>query len=369
MALHALREIAMAGRPPRPSFWTVAAAALVGWFALGPSARRETAPVARASGRTDGPGQDHTGRQVTEPHRFPGRDWWMIVKRTARQAGEDRLLTEAAGVTFYTLLAVFPAIAALVSLYGLVADPATVSEHLSALAGVVPGGGMQLIEEQVQRVTSRPSTALGVGAILGLLISLWSANQATKALFDALNVVYEEDEKRGFLRLTLTSLVFTLSGLLFAIAAMAAVVVLPVVLGFVGLGQTAEWLLRLARWPLLLVLVGAVLAALYRFGPSRAKARWRWVTWGSAFAAFAWLVVSLAFSWYVENFGSYNETYGSLGAVIGFMTWIWISAAVVLVGGELNAEMEHQTARDTTTGPEQPLGTRGAAMADRVAPE
>ncbi len=361
----------MPDRPPTPSLWMVAAAAVAGWFALTGTARRRPARAGRrplhAIEAENAAPEDGTGRDVAQPHQFSGRGWWMILKRTAQQASEDRLLTEAAGITFYTLLALFPAIAALVSLYGLVAAPDTVSQHLQALGGVVPGGGMQLIEEQVERVTSRPSSTLGFGAVAGLAVSLWSANQATKAIFDALNVVYEEEEKRSFVRLTLTTLAFTLSGLLFAIAAMVAVVVLPVVLGFVGLGTTAEWALRVARWPLLMVLVGLVLAALYRFGPSRQKARWRWVTWGSVFAAVVWLGVSLAFSWYVENFGSYNETYGSLGAVIGFMTWIWISAAVVLVGAELNAEMEHQTARDSTTGPEKPLGQRGARMADTVA--
>jgi membrane protein len=357
--------------PPSPSPWIIAAAALAGWLALGTSRHRAIVPAPRARGvKPHAPEipDDGAGREATYPHQIPRSGWWMILKRTFSQAAEDRLLTEAAGVTFYTLLALFPAIAALISLYGLIADPATVRGHFDQLSGVVPGGGMQLIEEQVRRVTDKPSTALGFGAILGLAVSLWSANQATKAMFDALNVVYEEKEKRSFVHLTLVSLAFTLGGLLFAITAMVAVIVLPVVFSVVGLGTQVEWLLRLARWPLLMLMVGVILGALYRFGPSRERARWRWVTWGSALAALVWLAGSLGFSWYVENFGSYNETYGSLGAVIGFMTWIWISAAVVLLGGELNSEMEHQTARDTTTGPERPMGTRGARMADTVAP-
>jgi membrane protein len=188
-------------------------------------------------------------------------------------------------------------------------------------------------------------------------------------MFDALNVIYEEKEKRSFIRLTLVTLAFTLGGLLFMIVAVTGVVVLPVIFGLIGLGSTVEWVLRIARWPLLIVLVGIMLAALYRFGPSRKQAKWRWVSWGSVLASVVWLAASLGFSWYVESFGSYNETYGSLGAVVGFMTWIWISSAVVLLGGELNSEMEHQTARDTTTGREKPMGRRGAKMADTVAPE
>lgn len=312
---------------------------------------------------------DEHGHHAERPSDIPAHGWWRILKRTLNQAMEDRLLTEAAGVTFYALLALFPAIAALVSLYGLVADRATIGEHLSMLSGVIPGGGMELIEEQVKRLASNPETALGFGALVGLGVSLWSANQATKALFDALNVVYEEEEKRGIVEFTLVTLAFTQGFMLFAVLAMAGVVVLPVVLNFLGLGTALEWLLGLARWPLLLAMVAVVLACLYRWGPSRAQAKWRWVSWGSAVATFLWLLVSLGFSWYVANFGSYNETYGSLGAVVGFMTWIWVSAAVVLLGGELNAEMEHQTARDTTTGPERPMGERRARMADTVATE
>lgn len=354
----------MPGQKPSTSAWMIAAAAMASWLALGPARPRRGVP-AKQHGAPER--QGGAGRDATRPQEIPARGWWAILKRTVQQAGEDRLLTEAAGVTFYTLLALFPAIAALVSLYGLVAEPETVRQHVAALAGVVPGGGMELIEEQVRRVTSQPSGALGLGAIAGLLLSLWSANQATKAMFGALNVIYEEKETRGFLRFTLTTLAFTLGGLVFAILVMLAVVVLPVALGFIGLGNVAEWVLRLGRWPLLVALVALVLAVLYRFGPDREEARWRWVSWGSAVASLVWLAASLGFSWYVQNFGSYNETYGSLGAVVGFMTWIWISAAVVLFGAELNAEMEHQTARDTTTGPEQPMGTRGARMADTVA--
>lgn len=312
------------------------------------------------------PGQGHL---ANSPAQIPARGWWSILKRTFAQASDDRLLTEAAGVTFYTLLALFPAIAAMVSLYGMVADRGTIAGHLAALSGVIPGGGMELIEDQVKRLLSNPPTALGIGALTALAVSLWSANQATKAMFDALNVVYEEKEKRGFLRLTATTLLFTFGGIGFAVIAMSGVVVLPVALNFLGLGTQLEWLLSVARWPLMVAGVALVLSALYRWGPCRAEAKWRWITWGSVLAATLWLVASLGFSWYVANFGNYNETYGSLGAVVGFMTWIWISAAVILLGAELNAEMEHQTARDTTTGPEKPMGMRNARMADTVAVE
>ena len=187
-----------------------------------------------------------------------------------------------------------------------------------------------------------------------------------KAIFDALNVAYGEQEKRGFIALNLRSLAFTLGALLFILLALFGVVAVPVILNFIGLGKAAEWIVSLARWPILLVATIVGLAVLYRYGPSRNEAKWRWITPGSILAAVVWIVGSMLFSWYVSNFGNYNETYGSLGAAIGFMTWIWLSTTVVLVGAELNAEIEHQTAVDSTTEPPKPLGERGARMADTV---
>ncbi|MBV1799424.1 YihY/virulence factor BrkB family protein [Siccirubricoccus sp. G192] len=332
-------------------------------------ARTESGHPSRGHGAQDRararePGR---GRNADAPSEIPARGWWDILKRTAAEVSNDRVLTEAAGVTFYGLLALFPALAALISFYGLFAEPATISEHLATLSAVVPGGGMEIIEEQVKRITSKGGGTLGLSALIGLATSLWSANQASKAIVDALNVVYDERETRGFFRRLAITMAFTLGGILFILVAMLGVVVLPVVLQFVGLPSSAEWLLSLARWPVLLAAIGLFLAFLYRYGPNRDRAKWRWISWGSATAAVLWAIGSLGFSWYVSNFGNYNETYGSLGAVIGFMTWIWLSATIVLAGAELDAEMEHQTARDTTTGPERPMGTRGARMADTVA--
>jgi membrane protein len=311
---------------------------------------------------------DDRGRLAAGPAQIPARGWWDILKRTVGQISEDRVLSEAAGITFYSLLALFPAIGALISIYGLFADPATIGDHLRTVSVIVPEGGMQIIDEQVKRIVSKGGTSLGIGVVIGLATSLWSANQAMKALVDALNVVYDEHERRSFIRRTLVTLAFTLCGILFILLAMAGVVVLPVALNFLGLeGGTFGTLLSLGRWPVLLAVIGLFLAFIYRFGPSRDRAQWRWVSWGSAVAAIGFVAFSLGFSYYVSNFGNYNETYGSLGAVVGFMTWTWLSATVVLVGAELDAEMEHQTARDTTTGPERPMGARGAKMADTVA--
>jgi membrane protein len=306
------------------------------------------------------------GRSADNPAEIPAQGWKDILWRTYEEFNKDRILSVAAGVTYYALLAVFPAIAALVSIYGLFADPATIQEHLSAMSGVLPGGALEIIGEQVSRISSQGGGALGFGFIFGLVLSLWSANAGMKAVFDALNIVYDEEEKRSFVKLNLMSLSFTLGAIFFIILAIIGIIVLPIVLNFIGMGSGTEWLLSLARWPVLLIGVVFALSLIYRFGPSRDKAEWRWVTPGGVVAAVLWLAVSMLFSWYVANFGSYNETYGSLGAVIGFMTWIWLSSTVVLLGAEINAEMEHQTAKDTTEGSHQPIGARGAQMADTV---
>jgi membrane protein len=195
---------------------------------------------------------------------------------------------------------------------------------------------------------------------------LWSANAGMKAIMDALNVVYDEKEKRGFINLNLVSLAFTIGGIIAALLAVGAVVVLPVVLSYIGLSGIGEILLRLLRWPLLLAVIVIGLAVLYRIGPSRREARWQWLSVGSVFAALAWLISSALLSWYLSNFANYDATYGSLGAGIGLMMWMWISSIVILFGAELNAEIEHQTARDSTVQGEKPLGARGAAMADTV---
>ncbi len=260
-----------------------------------------------------------------------------------------------------------PAITALVSLFGLVADPKTIGNQLDALSGVIPSGGMEILSEQVHRLVASPSSGLGIGLVVGLATALWSSNAATKAMFSSLNDVYGEEETRSFLRLTGVTLAFTIGGILTMILGLGLVVVLPVIFKAMGLDTTFSTVVTYARVPVMLALIIVALALMFRYGPSRQPPRWRWVTWGGVFGAVAWVAVSVGFSWYVAHFGSYNKTYGSLGAIVGFMTWIWISTTVLLLGAQLNAEMEVQTRRDTTTGAPQPLGRRGADAADTVA--
>jgi membrane protein len=306
------------------------------------------------------------GPEATSPLEIPWKGWKDILWRTYSEIGDDRLMAIAAGVVFYSLLALFPAVTAGVSVYALFADAATISGHIASLSSVLPGGAIDIISEQITRIVQRGASELTFGFVIGLGIALWSANAGIKAIFDALNVIYDETEKRGFIKLNLISLAFTLGAIALALLMVAAVAVLPIVLGYIGLGSVAEWLLRLGRWPLMFLVTVLALAVLYRFGPSREHAQWRWLTLGSVLAAIVWLIASVAFSWYVANFGNYNATYGSLGAVIGMMMWMWLSIIVVLVGAELDAEIEHQTAQDTTTGVPRPLGARGATMADTV---
>jgi membrane protein len=306
------------------------------------------------------------GRDADHPFQIPWTGWKDIFWRSYAQINEDRLLAVAAGVVFYGLLAIFPAITALVSLYGLFASPAAISDLLSTAAGILPQGAVDILQEQVTRLVTGTQTKLGLGFVLGLFVALWSANAGMKAIIDALNVVYEEKEKRGFIKLTLISLVFTVAAISSALLALGAVVVLPVALNFFGFQAASDVLIRLARWPVLFVVVILGLALLYRYGPSRRQARWQWLSIGSVFAAVAWLIASTLLSWYLASFADYNKTYGSLGAAIGMMTWMWVSAIVILLGAQLNSEIEHQTARDSTVYGEKPLGARGAVMADTV---
>jgi membrane protein len=306
------------------------------------------------------------GREANTPREIPGRGWKDILLRVFTAISEDRILYTSGGVAFFALLAVFPAIATIVSLYGIFADAGTIRGHLSLLVGILPGGVLELIGQQISLIAGQGNDVLSVAFVVGFLVALWSANSGVSALFDALNVVYGEKEKRSLLRFYATTFLLTLGMIGFAILAIGSVVIAPVVFSFIGFTTPAERLLSVLRWPILLVIVALWLAVIYRFGPSRRDPKWRWVSWGSATAAILWLGASMLFSWYVANFDSYNRTYGSLGAGVGFMVWIWLSAVIVLLGGELNAEMEHQTAKDSTEGPPKPLGSRGANMADHV---
>jgi len=306
------------------------------------------------------------GRNATVPTQIPWKGWRDIFWRTVNQTSEDRLLAIAAGVVFYALLALFPAVTALVSCYGLFAKPDTINDHLSFLEGVMPAEAYSIVQDQIARVVAKGQAGLSVGFAIGLLLALWSANAGMKALMDALNIVNEEKEQRSFVRLNLVSLTFTIAGIFAMLAAVGAVVVAPLLLSPVGLAGMTEEIVRFARWPAFMIGMLLGLSVLYRYGPSRRAAKWQWISLGAVFATLTWFAGSAVLSYYFANFANYNATYGSLGAAIGTMMWMWMSAIVVLFGAELNSEIEHQTARDTTVGTEKPLGARGATMADTV---
>ncbi|MBR1089463.1 YihY/virulence factor BrkB family protein [Bradyrhizobium manausense] len=308
---------------------------------------------------------DH-GRRAKSPFTIPWAGWKDIFWRTYQRIDDDRLLATAGGVVFFGLLAIFPAVTALVSSYGLFANPATISDNLQKLAMMLPEGTFQIVQEQVGRVVSKGNTALGATFLFGLVLAIWSANAGVKAIFDALNVAYEEREKRSFIKLNMVSLAFTVGGIAALLLMVGAVVAFPLALDHLGMAPESKLIVALARWPLLFLILLVALAILYRFAPSRDAPRWQWLSLGAVTASILWIAGSALLSWYLSSFANYNATYGSLGAAIGLMMWMWMSAIVIMFGAELNSEIERQTLRDTTTGRPRPLGSREAVSADTV---
>jgi membrane protein len=279
------------------------------------------------------------GRVRPARPKTPPRRWRDVARGLPHAMARDRVFSLAAGVAFYAVLAIFPALGASVTLYALVADASRVAAHLDLLAGVLPPGAAELLGEQMTRMAAAANT-LGWALVVNLALSLWSANAGVAALCDALNVVFKEEEKRSYARFYALTLLFTLFAVIFLALALGLIVVLPVALRYLGWGGIGERLLALARWPALYVGVLGVLMVFYRYGPSRTAPQERWVSSGGLLAAAAWLAASIAFSWYVASFDSYSRMYGSLGAVIAFMIWLWLSSVVALLGAEIDAQAD-----------------------------
>jgi membrane protein len=305
------------------------------------------------------------GRGAERPSQIPRAGWRDILLRTWKEIGDDHVSLIAAGVGFYALLALFPGIAAMLAIWGLALDPQQIQQQIAAVSEFLPQQAGAIVTDQARKVAAGGG-GLGLAAAGGILLALYSASKGMKALIEGLNIIYDEEEKRGFIKLNLMALLLTLFVIVAMIVALGLIVVVPIVLQFLGIGSLVNALVSLLRWPILFVGAMLVLAALYRFAPSRAAPRWRWVNGGAAVATLIWVVGSIAFSIYVRNFGSYNETYGSIGAVIILLMWLWLSAFIVLLGAEVNSEMEHQTERDSTTGAPERRGRRGAHVADEV---
>ncbi|KEP71734.1 ribonuclease BN [Thioclava dalianensis] len=307
------------------------------------------------------------GRRAGSPFAIPRKGWWAVARRVYDQIGEDRVMAVAAGVTFYAILALFPALTATVAIYGLFADRATMLADIDALSNVVPPEALSLIRSQLEKLVGSDSGALGLASLFGIVLAIWSANGGMKAMIQALNVAYGEREGRSFIWLNVFGLGMTVSGIAIACTLILAAAVLPAVVHLLPSAPGVDTLVLFARWPLMCLVMFTVLMLLYRFGPSRRAPRMVWVMPGAILGAVLLLGVSAAFSFYTTHFASYSATYGSVGAVVVLMMWIWLSTISVLMGAELNAEAERQTALDSTKGPPKNLGKRNARVADSVA--
>lgn len=317
-----------------------------------------------AKAATAKPGEK--GREARTPAQIPAPGWKEIAFRTWKESSKDNVSLVAAGVAFYGFLAMVPLLGATVLTYGLVASPQTVLHNVSSLATMLPQDVAKLIGDQLLNVVKTSGGKKGLGVFLALAIALWGARNAAGSLIIALNIAYEEEEKRGWVKVTLLSLAITVAAVMLGmlgaavVGAMAAAQKLLPSLGSVGVIAG-----KVLAYVLLAGAAAAAAATLYRYGPSRAKAKWTWITPGSVLFAIGWVVLTLGFGFYVANFGKYNVTYGSLGGVIVLLTWLYLSSFILLFGGEFNSEVEHQTARDTMN--EKPIGARGAWSADHVA--
>jgi membrane protein len=323
----------------------------------GPGAVHETDADAVANG-------EH-GRQADLPQQIPPRGWLDIAKRTGKEVKQDQVPLLSAGVAFYALLALFPAAIAGISIYGLVANPETVRSQIEKLTELLSPSTADLVGEQIKQVTGAAGGALGLATVIGILTALWSASSGMKAMITGVNLAYDETETRKFVKLRGLALALTLGAMVLLGVALFLIV------GFPALTRSwptpLAWTAGALRWILLAALVVVALAVLYRFAPNRDEPKWTWVSWGSTIATVLWVLASVGFSIYANSFGNYNKTYGALAGVIILMFWLFLTSFVVLVGAELNTEMELQTAKDTTKGPEKPMGERGGHAADHVA--
>jgi membrane protein len=309
---------------------------------------------------------DPHGRNATDPRAIPARGWKEVLLRVKTEMADDHASLLAAGVAFYALMALVPALVALVSLYGLLAEPSDVTRQVTDLLRAAPTEVRTLVQTQLESIIKASPGGLGVGIAVGIATALWAASSGVQNLVDAIGAAYDEHEGRGFVKRRLVALGLTFGAIGFVVAA-GWLVALPKLLEGSAVGSGVQLLVSIVRWPLLAVGMLIGLGVLYRFGPDRDKPKWKWVSVGSVAATVLWVAGSIAFSVYVGSFGKYNQTYGSLGAVVVLLLWLYLTAFSIIFGAELNSELEHQTAADTTVGDARPLGARGAVMADTVA--
>jgi membrane protein len=311
------------------------------------------------------------GKFAKKPSELPGAAWKQILRRVKERFAEDRILLVSAGAAFYLLLSLLPALSAFFSIYALFTSQEAISDHFAKISGMLPVAVVEAVQDQIQAFIRRNRGSLSIGIISGGVIAFWGANKGVKTIFEALNIAYRERETRSFVKLNLTAMLFTLATILSANLTLGVLVVIPTTThrGGLPLGLLVLFGTEALRWLAVALVAGSGITLLYRFGPDRKSAKWRWITWGSIGATLSWLIISASLVYYLRNFSNYDMIYGSLGAVIGFMVWIWITVTTVILGAVLNAEMEHQTSTDTTIGPPQPIGSRGAKVADTAADE
>ncbi len=312
---------------------------------------------------------DDRGRHAQQPSDIPKRGWLDIAMRVKNEVAKDNVSIIAAGLALYALLAVFPALTAVVSIYGLFSSPEDIASHMQAFQGVLPGDASKILEGQLQALSARRQT-LSFGLVFGLGVALWSARKGMVALMAATNVAYDEQEERGFFKQIFVSLVFTFGAVLGFLVVLLLAVAIPLGLNYLPVGRFAATLILVIRWALLWVFAVLGMAIVYRFAPDRHVAQWKWLTWGSGVAATLWLIGSLLFAWYaqISASASYGQTYGTLGGVVILLLWFYLTGYSLVLGAEINSEMERQTKEDTTEGPGKPMGERGAYAADTVGP-
>lgn len=308
------------------------------------------------------------GREAERPQDIPAPGWKDVAWRVWNEISKKNIFLVSGGVSYSVLVALFPGLAAMVSIYGLLLDPGQIEKQVGALAGILPDQSRELLSSELHQLASASSNTLGLGAIIGLLLALWTASRGMSGMMSALDIAYEEEERRSFIRFNLIALVLTLGAIIGGLIAVTLVAILPAAVQFLGLDPTTKWLLLLVQWPILIVLLLIGLAVLYRYGPDREKAQWHWVSPGAIVATLLWIIASVGFTVYVANFSSYDKTYGSLGGAVIMLTWLYMSTFVVLLGAVINAQSERQTKKDTTSGAPKPMGRRGAYAADTVGP-
>lgn len=310
---------------------------------------------------------DERGHQAEKPTQIPVKGWKDIALRVKTRLTKDHVPIASAGIAFFFFLATFPAIAAALSIYGLVMEPAQVEQQMIQLANVLPDQAHQMISGILEKQSEKSTSSLGWSLVLSVLISLWSANKGAKAVFEGVNITYYETDDRGFFKENAVTLLFTIGGIIIGFIAIALVVAFPALIDKIGLPSILEKVIQILRWPILALIVMFALAAVYKVAPHRKSAEFKWTSWGAIAATASWLAGSLLFSLFANNFGSFDETYGSFAAVIILMLWFFLTGFIILLGAEINSEMEHQTSRDTTTGEDKPMGQRGGYHADHIA--